>query len=82
MEFQIILAFKIICAHSPVFVPDEMIYRIQPGKIGGQHQKAKVCRRVDHSFCQGNFCSLQTVMRHHFLSRAEESLKVGDKNHL
>lgn len=75
MEFQITLAFEIICAHSPVFVQDEMIYRIKPGKIGGQLQKARTCCRVHHSSCQGNFCRLQTVMRHRSLSRTEKSSK-------
>lgn len=75
MQFQITLAFEIMCTHSPVFVQDEMIYRIKPGKIGGQLQKARTCCLVHHSSCQGNFCSLQTVMRHCSLSRTEKSLK-------
>lgn len=41
-----------------------MIYRIKPGNIRGQLQKARACCRVYHSSCQGNFCSFQTVMRH------------------
>lgn len=48
MEFQIILPFEIICAHSAVFVQDEMIYRIGPGKIGGQLRKARA--RCSRSF--------------------------------
>lgn len=75
MEFQTTLTFEIICAQSPVFAQAEMIYRIKTGKIGGQLQKARTCCRVHHSSCQGNFCSLQTVMRHRSLSRTGKSSK-------
>lgn len=79
MAFQIILAFEIICAHSPVFVQDEMIYRIEPGKIGGQLQKARPCCRADRSSCQGNFCSLQTVRRHGSLCLGQRSHRTGGR---
>lgn len=78
MRFQVSFAFEIIRAHSPVFIQDEMIYRIKPGNIGGQLQKARACCRVYHSSCQGNFRSFQTVMRHSLSIQGRDIIaKVG-----
>lgn len=75
MRFQIILAFEIIGAHSPVFVQDEVIYWLEPGKSGGRLQKARTCCRVNRSPCQGNFGRFQNCYETLISIQAERSLK-------
>lgn len=77
MEFQIILTFEIIGAHSPVFVQDEMIYRIESGKTGGQLQKTRLRCRVNHSSCQGNLCSVSKLLRDTVLSSGQTNHQKG-----
>lgn len=74
MRFQIILAFEIIAAHSPVFVQDEVIYWLEPGKSGRQLQRQEhVAESV--SPCQGNFGRVQNCYETLISIQAEKSLK-------
>lgn len=81
MRFQIILAFEIIGAHSPVFVQDEVIYWLEPGKSGGQLQKARTCCRVNRSPCQGNFSRFQNCYETLISIQAERLLRLEEVGH-
>lgn len=54
-----------------------MIYRIEPGKIGGHLQKTRLCCRVNHSSCQGNLCSVSKLLRDTVLSPGQTNHQKG-----